>query len=472
MTEVSDAELLRNYVEEHSERAFAELVRRHVGLVYSVARRRQLDSHRAEDVAQAVFCALAVQAPKLTGHAVLSGWLHRTARNIAAQTVRTESRRRAREREAAAMNSPDPAANSEHGALLHLDNALNELRDTDRDALLLRYFERRSADDMARTLGIGSEAAQKRVSRALDRLRAMLLHRGVGLEAGSLAVLLATQTAEAAPPALAAKITAAVAGLTAFTPTTSALIAMTTLQKSALAASLVLLAGTTVYQTHRVSILTDRVASLTREAAAVKEPAPPRVAAPAANAAEIAALRQEIAELKLAAARSLPGADESQFNRDVRDFTGNAAKLNDHLNQNPEWRIPELDYLSESDWIEAGKLAKFDTPEEVRRSLMMLRGKAKHNTYGLWQEALRQYLEAHGGQLPGDTLELRPYFPEEVPEALLSRYRMARTGAAAEAQPGQWLIEERQPVDVEYDLLMRMAVGGLDISPIPASTPH
>src|SRR5215813_14381 len=104
MSERTDSQLLRDYAETGSEAAFGELARRHVDLVFSAAQRVVCDSHLAEDVTQAVFVALAKNAAQLTDRPALSGWLHRTAQNIAAQTVRTDVRRRAREQEAAAMN--------------------------------------------------------------------------------------------------------------------------------------------------------------------------------------------------------------------------------------------------------------------------------------------------------------------------------------------------------------------------------
>ena len=104
MNSLTDPQLLREYAERRSEPAFAELVRRHVEFVYSAALRMVCDAHLAEDVTQGVFVALARNAGQLAGRSLLSGWLHRTAQNIAAQTVRTDVRRRAREQEAAAMN--------------------------------------------------------------------------------------------------------------------------------------------------------------------------------------------------------------------------------------------------------------------------------------------------------------------------------------------------------------------------------
>ena len=104
MNSFTDPQLLRDYAERRSEAASAELVQRHVDLVYSAALRMVRDAHLAEDVAQSAFIALAQNARQLLDRPVLSGWLHRTAQNLAANTVRSDVRRRAREQEAVAMN--------------------------------------------------------------------------------------------------------------------------------------------------------------------------------------------------------------------------------------------------------------------------------------------------------------------------------------------------------------------------------
>src|SRR5260370_41753267 len=139
---MNDQELLRDYVQNGSEAAFAALVRRHIDLVYSAALRMVVDPHLAEDVTQAVFRAVAEAAPKNEHCLVLSGWLHRTTRNLAATTVRSEVRRRARENKAAIMNedSSETKALWEHLAP-QLDDALAQLPALDRDALLLRYIQ-------------------------------------------------------------------------------------------------------------------------------------------------------------------------------------------------------------------------------------------------------------------------------------------------------------------------------------------
>lgn len=212
--------------------------------------------HQAQDVTQGVFLALAQNARPLSRHPVLSGWLHRTARNLAAKAVRSDVRRQTHEQEAAAMNEllahPDPAAWKTIAP--HLDEALGELGEPDRDALLLRYFERKSARDMASLLGISDEAAQKRVTRATERLREGLVKRGITVGSGGLVVLISANAVQSAPVGLLATVsTFALAG----TITTSAIIttthtlAMTTLQKAIITAALATAVGTGVFAAHQ-----------------------------------------------------------------------------------------------------------------------------------------------------------------------------------------------------------------------------
>src|ERR1044071_1341241 len=104
MNSQTDQQLLSEYAGRHSEAAFSELVRRHIDFVHSAAMRLVRDAHLAQDVTQAVFLALAHNARHLAERPVLAGWLHRTAQNLAANVVRSDVRRRAREQEAAAMN--------------------------------------------------------------------------------------------------------------------------------------------------------------------------------------------------------------------------------------------------------------------------------------------------------------------------------------------------------------------------------
>ena len=278
MNSLTDQELLRDYIGRRSETAFAELVRRHVDFVYSATLRMVRDTHLAEDVTQGVFVALAQNARQLTDHPVLSGWLHRTAQNLAANTVRSDVRRRAREQEAVAMNellAPEPEAIWKHIAP-QLDAALGELNELDRDALLLRYFERKSAREMAQTLGVSDDAAQKRVSRAVERLREFLSKRGVAIGASGLVIVISANAVQAAPAGLAVTISAAAifAGTAVSTSTVIAAtkaIAMTTLQKTLITAALAVFAGTGIYEAHQASQLRDQVQTLQQQQAPLAE---------------------------------------------------------------------------------------------------------------------------------------------------------------------------------------------------------
>jgi RNA polymerase sigma factor (sigma-70 family) len=247
----TDSELLRDYVETGSEAAFGELARRHVNFVFSAARRMVCDTHLAEDVTQAVFVALAKNAAQLIERPVLSGWLHRTAQNIAAQTVRTDVRRRAREQEVAAMNErhttdSDTAWNQ---IAPQLDAALNELNAPDRDALLLRYFEGKSAREMAQLLSTTEEAAQRRVSRAVERLRELFTKRGITVGASGLVALLSANAVQSAPAGLSAAVATAgaVSGKTLAVTATKALV-MTTLQKTVIAGAVAAAVAVAIYE--------------------------------------------------------------------------------------------------------------------------------------------------------------------------------------------------------------------------------
>ncbi len=205
-----DAQLLRRYAEEKSEAAFAELVRRHLDLVHSAALRLVGgDAHRAQDVTQIVFHVLARKAPKLIRHPVLAGWLYTATHHAATKVVRAEWRRHVREQGAHAMNellaAAAPATDWDHVRPV-LDTAMRELNDRDREAVLLRFFERRTFADIGGALGLTEDAARMRVERALDKLHALLSRRGVTSTAAALSAVLSTEAVSAAPAGMMAVV--------------------------------------------------------------------------------------------------------------------------------------------------------------------------------------------------------------------------------------------------------------------------
>jgi RNA polymerase sigma factor (sigma-70 family) len=197
---IHDSELLKAYAADGSEPAFNELVRRHLGLVHSAAL-RLLDGNaaEAEDVAQTVFTDLARKARDLGNHGSLAGWLHTSTRFAAGKLRRTEQRRRHREHATMHLPTPDDSGAVWEDIQPCLDDALHELPETDREAVLLRFFEKLSLTEVGSRLGVGEDAARKRVDRALDKLRGLLAARGVtsATTAGLVAAFTAHLTAEA-----------------------------------------------------------------------------------------------------------------------------------------------------------------------------------------------------------------------------------------------------------------------------------
>ena len=207
-----DMTLVREFAARQSEPAFAALVERHLGLVHSAAARQTGDTHLAEEITQAVFIILARKAASLGPQTVLAAWLYRTTRYAAADALKTRRRRHAREQEAfmqSILNQPDTDAWAQLAPLL--DDALNELGETDRTALVLRFFENKSAREVAEALRMEEGAAQKRVARALEKLRAIFVKRGVTLTATVIAGAVAANSVQAAPMGLAVMVMAATA---------------------------------------------------------------------------------------------------------------------------------------------------------------------------------------------------------------------------------------------------------------------
>jgi RNA polymerase sigma factor (sigma-70 family) len=199
-----DAELLRRYVRERSESAFAELVQRQTGLVYSAALRQVGgDMLLAQDVSQAVFIDLARKAAALTGREEITSWLYTSTRFAALNAVRENRRRQTREQEAHTMQEierPDINAADWEKVRPLLDAALCDLPEQDRSAVLLRYFEDQPFATMGAKLGIGESSARMRAERALEKLRTLLTQKGVTSTAAALGLVLSTH-AVAAPPA-------------------------------------------------------------------------------------------------------------------------------------------------------------------------------------------------------------------------------------------------------------------------------
>jgi len=246
-----DAKLLRDYAKHGSEAAFGELVSRYVDLVYSTALRQvNGDTQLAQDVTQNVFIDLARRAGVLPNGVVLGGWLYRHTGFTASKVVRSEQRRRIREQEAVNMNALHTQPNTDAAwrqVAPVLDEAMQRLGGRDRDAIVLRYFERRDLRAVGAALGTNEDAAQKRVSRALEKLRAFLARRGITFSAAVLATTIASQAVSAAPAGLAVSITGvALAGVAASGGITVTLLKLISMAKTKTAMAIVVAIATII----------------------------------------------------------------------------------------------------------------------------------------------------------------------------------------------------------------------------------
>lgn len=393
MNERSDQQLLSAYAQGRDDAAFAELVRRHVDAVHSTARRLLVDPHLAEDATQNAFVALARQAAdvarRLERGATLSGWLHLTTRNLASNAVRTEVRRRAREREAIDMQNETSGNDAPPWESIapHLDPALAELGDPDRDALLLRFFERKTAREIGERLGIGEEAAQKRVSRALDRLRGVLAARGVAVASGSLAGTLAANAVQVAPASLVASTTAAVVAMPVGSIGAASGISwimkatqLKTCVTAALAIALAIVAVVEHRANRRLRAETEALRAAV-DVAGAGESAPLPVAAAAGPSEELLRLRGEVARLR----------------REQSD----AAKLS------AENRALRAEAMQRGTARAAGE-ADADQEEAKRRGI------AKMVFAKDWVLACVLFASENGGEMPSGFDEARKHFPKHA----------------------------------------------------------
>ena len=250
MQELDDIALLRNYVENHSEEAFAALVTRHINKVHSVALRHTANPHQAEEITQAVFVILARKSGHWGRRVILSGWLYQTARLTSVTFIRSAIRRARREQEACmqtALNENESDVWKQIAPLL--DAAMAGLNEADRHAVVLRFFDGKSMGEIGAALGANEDAAKKRVGRALEKLQKYFARRGVHSTTETIAATISSNSVQTAPALLAKSVTAvalaktAAVGASTLTLVKATLIAMKTKTIVATAAVAVVILG-------------------------------------------------------------------------------------------------------------------------------------------------------------------------------------------------------------------------------------
>jgi RNA polymerase sigma factor (sigma-70 family) len=296
-----DRELLARYAREGCEGSFAELVRRHIDLVWGAAWRITGDADLSKDISQRVFSDLAAKARILPEQVSIPGWLYRASVLAAKKTVRTNLRRARREAEA--MDSQiTPSTEPADELIPLLDEALQHLPERDRSVVVLRFFARKSLAEIGKEFAISEDAAQKRVSRALDRLKVHFQGQGRTLTAGTLAATLTAASVAAAPAGVAASIAAVSCHAVALGGAWPALVEQLTLMKTKLiftGAALIAVGTPLVMQQQTLAALERQRAEL--------EVATPVNSIPAAQrqlAAEWAQYQRDLPELERLRAES------------------------------------------------------------------------------------------------------------------------------------------------------------------------
>src|SRR3954471_8232901 len=225
---MNDMDLVREYAERNSEEAFSAIVARHINLVYSVALRQARDPHLAQEITQTVFIILARKAAGLSAKTILGGWLCQTARYASAKAITAQRRRQNREHQSFMESTLQSEADAEAETWSEIEPALDwaiaQLGRKDHDALVVRFFERRSFKDVAAGLGGTEASAKMRVARALEKLRTILARRGITLTTTIIGSAVPAHAVQAAPAGLASSVTFAAIKGTAVTSSTITLV--------------------------------------------------------------------------------------------------------------------------------------------------------------------------------------------------------------------------------------------------------
>jgi RNA polymerase sigma factor (sigma-70 family) len=479
-----DEQLLQQYTRERSESAFGELVTRHIDFVYLAALRVvNGDTHLAQDVTQTVFIDLARKARNLPRGVVLAGWLHRHTCYTAATAVRTERRRRDREQAATEMRTLDDNTRPPWELIApYLDEGLNQLNPADRNALVLRFLKRQDFRAVGAALGISEDAAQKRVSRALEKLRGVLSQRGVALTGTALASLLTAEAVTATPTGLAVGVTAAslmAATETGTTLSSLKLMATTNLKAGIISAIVVASVVAPLVVQHQAQAKlrnrdgalgqrADQMARLTAENQRLSKLLAGGTGPRALSTEEfkellklrgaVGRLRKDVQEL-LQPHTSAPLSRTEMLASIEKVALARANELKQWLEEHPSERTPELQYVPDRTWADAAYAHSFDSDDDYRAATRLLRANAEAPFQQVLFRALRQYGRDNNGQFPTDLSQLKPWFESPIDDAILQRYEIVPASSlVSELQPGgAWVITQKAPVDQEYD--SRTAIG-------------
>jgi RNA polymerase sigma factor (sigma-70 family) len=428
----SSEDLLRRFAEGRSEGAFAELVRRHVNLVYGTALRCCAgDSGLAGDVTQRVFTDLASKAASVASGVVLAGWLHRHATFVASSAVRSERRRRRREAAAMDLGTLETTEAVDWGRVAPvLEEALLELPDRDREAIVLRYLDGQPFARVGASLGTSEDAARMRVDRAVEKLRGVLGRRGLTSTAAALAMALGQHGLVAAPAGLAGSIGAAVlagaggaaavttvttvtAGGSAVAPVAAVAVAVASVETTSTTGILGLMSSTKLAW-GLAGLLAMGSAGITLKTTTETRRAGARVAS---LEAELAASREAAEAARAAQARDAARLEEARREREqLMALRGEVGPLREAVRELEKLRA-ENRRLAAARGVPGQAAEKRETEEEMDRraeeETARATGITRLNFAKAWALAFYFFAEANDGRMPTSFAEADKYFPKD-----------------------------------------------------------
>lgn len=459
---MTDFEHLQAYVRHRTDADFSAIVTQHIGLVFGSAMRQTRNAALAQEVTQAVFLDLALHAAKLRRDTQLASWLCVVTRRTAVDFVRREVRLHRREQVAADLASMHTDDQDWARVEPVIDEALASLDELDRRAVLLRFFENRSLREIGTALSVSDDAAQKRVTRALERLRDLLRRRGITTTAAALGAGL-TASAQVAVPAgvisavnssVALTVTAVSSAAAAGALTASGL-ALTT--KALLATAGIAAASALAFQGSMVRDRDRDIARLQGNAQAQH----------AENAELRHAREQALAELqlmreRLAQSPTLASKPADDFDAHLGVIRENIRALQEMLALAPEQDSPDLAELSKDDWVTAVIGRRLDTTEDFRRVLSTVRGRAKWIVFQRLYRPFTKWVEDHGGALPANLDGYIATLGSDRDKAFWARFEIVAQGNLFDLDPKTPIIRERVSgmVDPELDSSVEGRVRG------------
>jgi RNA polymerase sigma factor (sigma-70 family) len=383
---MDNAALLRHFVETCSDEAFELLVSRHFNLVYGSALRMVGgDAHLAKDVAQKVFTDLAQKARRLPPGLFLGGWLYKHTCFTAANAVRTERRRQSRETQAAEImnDSPDADAVWQRVAPI-LDEAMRDLKSTDRDAVILRFFERQPFRLVGQALGTSEDGARKRVDRALEKMRSLFAARGWNVSSMVLAGAMEMHAADVAPPGLSSVVAKAALAGSASSGGAGLLLKLMTITKTQIAVGAVLtaLAATLVAQSQTNT-------KLQNENRALRE-----------QAAQLDSVQAENERQRNASSSVAPAMPEEEM-RELARLRAQVGRLRDQLSETKKENARKM--------AAAQKDVTPDVQDQFKQAAV-----AKMTYSKDWAVACLEYAQAHQNTFPTNLDQVTPFLPDEA----------------------------------------------------------